>query len=1040
MYKLRQLIALAVVFSLSVLLFIGIYAQSIPNKATQSAKHGVLDLTSWDFHRQGLVSLDGEWEFYEGKLLEPADFRAGPGPDAAYLAVPGTWKGKNKEGGMSRKGYATYRLKVLVHANGDDIYGVKLRSIRMSHRLYIDGQLQGESGRPAEVKEAHAPGNTPYSAFFHTDAKEIEVIIQVSNYEFFTGGIVNSIQFGGHKDIAQLDNILIGSDMVVIFILVMFGTYHISFYFLRRQEKTYLLSGLYLFSLSAVQLLFGEKIFQRLMPGIPFDIVYKALDVSQFVSSLLSILFFCSLDNRLIPRRKLLWLTSPIVMYVAVIFVLPYSLYNEVRYAFFVYIGLVPLYILTRMIHLYLRSQRGSSERKEILLFIAAIVSLLVFLIDGSLYAENAVASDLMSKVGVICFITLMNILLAVRFKNAYEKNELLTHQLMVSNQRKDEFLMHTSHEVKTPLHGIMNITSHLLDDDEHNLSSKQKQSLWLIKDTSIKLSMLMRDLIDVSRLKQGELRLHMTVVDVRTVTQIVFDVLQFELAGKAVRLDNQVPPNVWAEADENRLRQIMYNLIHNSIKHTNQGSIVITASVSKGIVSISVEDTGTGIPRDRHSEIFGYFEQLDQVLPDDGYTGMGVGLYISRKLVERMGGQIGVEWSEAGQGTRMTFSLPSADERAPLYEGTSDSDMNADSGRIVQSRDTLDILEEHESTILIVDDEASNIYTLLNILKRYRYNVVTAFSAKEALAKIKEYPQIDLVILDVMMPGISGIELCRLLRAHHSILDLPILFATAKDTPQDIALGFRAGANDYLTKPFEAETLLARIHTLIAMKTSIQEAILSELAFHQAQIKPHFLYNALSSVISFCYTDGEKAAYLLSKLSQYLRYILDMDRHELYVSLGRELELIDAYVEIEKARFGERFDVIYYVDDNLKDISIPSLCIQPFIENAIRHGLFEKDGHGTVTLSIQEGDRYLQVSVHDDGVGIPDDLLYRIASGRSSTGGIGISNIRKRLDAIPGATVTVSSELGRGTKVVMYLPFTSTEYAAMEERGAEIV
>ncbi|BFT73793.1 ATP-binding protein [Paenibacillus sp. P36] len=1039
MHKLRQFIGIVVVFSLSVLLFIGIYSQATPNKVDQPAKHGMLDLRNWDLRQQGLTSLDGEWEFYEGKLLEPGDFHNGPRPDVTYLTVPGTWKGKDNEQGMSRKGFGTYRLKVLVQGNDDDIYGVKLRSIRMSHRLYIDGQLQGESGRPAESKAMHAPGNTPYSAFFHTDAKEIEFIIQVSNYEFFTGGIVNSIQFGSHKDIASLDNILTGSDMVAIFVLVMFGTYHISFYLLRKQEKTYLLSGLYLFSLSIVQLLFGEKIFQRLLPNIPFDIVYKALDVSQFLSSLLSILFFCSLDKRLIPRQKMMWLLSPILLYLAVIIVLPYSLYNEVRYAFFVYIGLVPLYILIRMVQLYVRSQRGGHDRKEILLFIAAIISLLIFLIDGSLYAENAVASDLLSKVGVICFITLMNILLAVRFKNAYEKNELLTHQLVVSNQLKDEFLMHTSHEVKTPLHGIMNITSYLLDDDEHNLSAKQKESLWLIKDTSIKLSMLMRDLIDVSRLKQGELRLQMGVVDVRTVTQIVFDVLQFELAGKTVRLDNQVPPDVWVEADENRLRQVMYNLIHNSIKHTYTGSITLTATVAEGIVYITVADTGTGIPKDKHTKIFEYFDQLDQRLPDDGYTGMGVGLYISRKLVERMGGRIGVDWSEVGHGTRVTFSLSKAAEKALIYEHTND-ELDGQSGRVIPRRDSLDILEEHASTIMIVDDEASNIYTLLNILKRYRYNVVTAFSAKEAMAKMKEYPQIDLVILDVMMPGVSGIELCRMLRTHHSILDLPILFATAKDTLQDIALGFRAGANDYLTKPFEAETLLARIHTLIAMKTSIQEAIMSELAFHQAQIKPHFLYNALSSVISFCYTDGEKAAYLLSKLSQYLRYILDMDRHELYVSLGRELELIDAYVEIEKARFGERFDVRYYVDDDLKDVSIPSLCIQPFIENAIRHGLFEKDGHGTVTLSIQEGDRYLQIAVQDDGVGIHDDLLYSIASGRSRTGGIGIANIRKRLDAIPGATVTVSSELGRGTKVVMYLPLTSTEFATMEERGAKIV
>ncbi|WP_326070319.1 hybrid sensor histidine kinase/response regulator [Paenibacillus alba] len=1021
-----------ILFSLFLIsLFFSLYWQMLPNHATDPAKRGVLDLTHWDFHKQGLVTLDGEWEFYEGKLLEPIDFQLGARNDVSYLPVPGTWRGKNKDGGMAGKGYGTYRLKLLVNAS-DDIYGVKLRSIRMSHRLYIDGKLEGESGNPAATEAAHRPGNTPYSAFIHPQTKEIEILIQVSNYVFFTGGIVNSIQFGWYGDIMNLNTLLMGSDLASILLLSIFGAYHLNLYFLRRREKIYLTSGLYLFSLSFVQLLFGEKIFQRMLPGIPFEIVYKALDVGEFVSSLLSILFFSSIDSRLLSKRMIMWLISPLVCYIAAIFVLPYAIYNEVRYMFFLYIAIAPLFIFGRMIYLYRKSQRGTAERRELILFIFVIISLMIYLVDSSLYAENVVTSDVLSKIGVISFITLMNILLALRFTNAYEKAEMLTHQLTVSNQLKDEFLMHTSHEIKTPLHGIMNITSYLLDDDEHNLSSKQKQNLWLIKDTSVKLSMLMHDLIDVTRLKHGQLRLNMTAVNVRAVTQIVFDVLQFELAGRAVRLDNQVRPNVWVQADESRLRQILYNLVHNAIKHTEIGEISVRSRVSNGIVNISVTDTGIGIPEDKHTKIFEYFEQVDQVLPDDGYLGMGVGLYISRQLVERMGGNIQVEWSDVGEGTRMAFTLP-YEENFPVHHALNNA--NAHREHTFDEFDSLDILEEHAYTVLIVDDEASNIHTLLNILKRHRYNVIAAFSAKEAWVKIKEHPQVDLIILDVMMPGTSGIELCRQLRSQYSILDLPILFATAKDTSQDIAMGFRAGANDYLTKPFEAETLIARIQTLIAMKTSIQEAIRHELAFHQAQIKPHFLYNALSSVISFCYTDGEKAAYLLSRLSQYLRYILDMDRNDEFVPLHQELELIEAYVEIEKARFGERFEFVCIVDEGLKNIAIPSLCIQPFVENAIRHGLFEKDGYGRVTLTIQEGDRYLQITVHDDGVGIPDDLLYRIVSTEKLNGSIGISNIRTRLNAIAGATLDVQSELGYGTKVKMYFPLAKTDQVRIIER-----
>ncbi|WP_240041210.1 ATP-binding protein [Paenibacillus ginsengarvi] len=1015
----RRLIGIGLIFAISIALFYGIYSESIPNNGPVAHK-GVLDLSGWDFDREGLVKLDGEWEFYEGKLLEPADFNQDMRREAAYFQVPGTWKGKIAGGGMDRKGFGTYRLKIIVPA-ADEVFGLKMRSVRMANRLYINGKPEGESGRPTSIAETFRAGNTPYITFFHTNTREIDIVIQVANHVFVTGGIVNSIPFGQHSDMTRMNAIQLGTDIAMILVLGMFGSYHLCLYWIGRREKTYVLSGLYLLILIVQKSLYGEKILQRMLPDLPFELAYKLLDISEFSSAVLIIIFFCSVDARLMSVRTMKRVLAPLILYIAAVLTMPYRIHISVKYLFFLYLGVAIVYMIGKMLYLYAKSRGQTSKRREQLLFIGGIVSLLVFLVDGSLYAENIVPTDLVGKIGVISFIIFMNILLAVRFSNAYEHAEKLTHQLTVSNQLKDEFLTNTSHEIKTPLHGIMNMTSHLLEDEDGNLTAKQKQNLWLVKDTATKLSMLIRDLIDVTRLKRGDLRLTQAVVDVRVAAQIVCDVLQFELAGKPVRLVNQVQSDVWVLADENRLRQVLYNLLHNAIKHTDQGTIKVMAGAEGQIVYIVVEDTGTGIPGDRRESIFEYFEPTDGPLPQDGYTGMGVGLYISRKLVERMGGNIRVAWSEPGKGTSMMFSLPAVD-RIPVYRETASA---AEERQGAVFEDALeDIVDKQGDTILIVDDEASNIHSLLNMLKRHPYNVLVAFSAHEAMGKLKQHPNVDLVILDVMMPRTSGIELCRSLRSHYSILDLPILLATAKEASQDVALGFRAGANDYVTKPFDGETLIARIQTLLAMKTSIREAIRSEHAFHQAQIKPHFLYNALSSVISFCYTDGEKAAYLLAMLSQYLRYILEMDRSTLFVPLYRELELVEAYVEIEKARFGERFDFVCQVDESVHHIEIPSLCIQPFVENAIRHGLFEKEGRGRVELAVREGERYIQVTIEDDGVGIPDDLLYRLTTGeRQNGGGIGISNIRKRLETIPGAALSVSSELGRGTIVTMYLP-----------------
>lgn len=140
-----------------------------------------------------------------------------------------------------------------------------------------------------------------------------------------------------------------------------------------------------------------------------------------------------------------------------------------------------------------------------------------------------------------------------------------------------------------------------------------------------------------------------------------------------------------------------------------------------------------------------------------------------------------------------------------------------------------------------------------------------------------------------------------------------------------------------------------------MALVNSNKEAMNNELAFLQAQIKPHFLYNAINTIVSFCYTDSERAAKLLIDFSKYLRLVFDVDHKSAAVPLEREIELIRAYVEIEKARFGGLIDVRQDIDPELLSVEIPSFCIQPLVENAIKHGLLKKDSGGTVTVSVKK-------------------------------------------------------------------------------------
>lgn len=246
---------------------------------------------------------------------------------------------------------------------------------------------------------------------------------------------------------------------------------------------------------------------------------------------------------------------------------------------------------------------------------------------------------------------------------------------------------------------------------------------------------------------------------------------------------------------------------------------------------------------------------------------------------------------------------------------------------------------EKKEATILLVDDEPTNQYVMMRLLATEPYQIVAVSDGHEALEALEKQRHWDMVILDVMLPKMSGYEVCQRLREKYSASELPVLMVTARGQKEDLLAGFAAGANDYITKPVEALELRARVKTLLQMKRSVSDSIEAEMAFLRSQIKPHFLFNALTAILTVSQDDMKKAQDLLLDFSTYLRHSFDFEQHENLIPIQRELELVEAYLRIEQIRFGERLDIIYKVEDDLLG-NIPPMTIQPIVENAIRHGV----------------------------------------------------------------------------------------------------
>ncbi|MFC5407000.1 ATP-binding protein [Cohnella soli] len=1012
---------------ISFVLVIWFYDFMVPNRSAPQARAGVLDLSEWDFGKRGFINLDGEWTYYPNRLLTPDEFRSGGEGDVRTITarIPNAWFGGSSPDEASRTPYGTYRLTVKLKENGGS-YGIRTNNINRSHRLYVNGVMIGSGGNPSDIPREYRAENKPYTTFFRAEGRELDIVLQVASDIPERIGGFEELQLGSQADLLRKDELFFAVEFLGLFILLLFGGYHLSIYVMRSKDKAYLCSSLYYLTFLVFIAMDGDKLLLQLVPGFSYDWARKLNYIGGFSNFAMLGIFLHYLDGKLLSRKMLSVLVAPIAVYIASVAVLPYSMYSVLGQLPWDYALLLLMIYLYRAARLFAK-QDGQLDRKETALLCGVLVSTVSISLVGIFYSMGWVETDLGRRVAFLAAIAFMNTLLAFRLTRATDKTEQLTEQLILRDRLKDEFLANTSHELKTPLHGIQNMASYLLDGKAGDLTDKQRSELSLIQDTSTKLSALVNDLVDVVRMKHGDLRLAETVLDLRVAVQTAFQVLEFELTGKDVQWENRIPLGTFVRADENRVRQVLYNLIHNAIKHTKKGWIWVGATVADGQAVVWVEDTGIGIPQESQEAVFGYFEQAERALPQDGYTGMGLGLYISRQLVERMGGSIYVERSEPGQGTRMTFTLP-ADDTGDWI--TAEGEVAAAVESTPKNFSTeLDIVDQmREYTVLVVDDEASNVRILLNLLGD-EYNVLTALSAKEALRKLETHSRIDLIIMDVMMPEMSGIDLCRKVRESRSVLELPVLFATVKDSLYDIELCFGAGGNDFIAKPFDPKTLAARVRTLLSMKTSMDLAVKNEMAFLQAQIKPHFLYNAISSIVSFCYTDGEKAAYLLSMLSRYLRIVFERDQTTLFVTLRMELELIKAYVEIEKARFGTRLAYKLQTDPGLDTAVIPSLILQPFVENAIRHGLFEKEGNGTVTLTVSDGNGYIRFDIEDDGVGMADDTLYRLRAGdRPEGAGIGATNVRRRLATIPGASIAIDSALERGTRVTIYLPKRETE------------
>jgi len=1005
---------------LTAIRLVWITLQATPHNQPKAVQ-GVLDLRGWDFKKTGPLKLNGEWEFYPGRLIMANPQGAAP-PEPAerqYIQVPHNWTTAQSTG--SAFGYGSYRLRILVDPIQDQTFGIRMQGIPVSSEIFIDGGLKGKAGQPGGGKEQYEPDAVLYTASFSTDKSEIDVVVHVANFHNIReGGIVLPLLFGDLNAVNGHSLFSIGMQLLLCAILSIHIVYACIIYAIGTREPVLLHFAMINLCTIVLTLLADDKLM----------LTWVSTSYGEFIRlvylSMLGInLFLVRFAGGLMPAPRLsiavrlFTLLCGVLMFLAL--VVPYE--YILQYSFLYYpVGLfAPLLVAWRF---FRAVAEGKDEDGTIYLLIGstavAINVIWSYIKSADLFELYFYPIDL-----IVAFLAFASFWFKRYFRTA-EQSKKLAHKLRLADKQKDDFLANTSHELRNPLHGMLSIAQSVLDSGEHALDDKNRRDLELLITVGRRMSFMLGDLLDLTRLRERGIVLNKTNVTVQSLVTGVIDMLQFMTDGKPVKFVNLISrtfPRV--NADENRLLQIVFNLLHNAAKFTNEGTVTIAAVVRDGNAYISIEDTGIGMDAETIQRIFEPYEQGSTGVGAVG--GIGLGLSIARQLVELHGGTLEAR-SAPGQGSTFTFAIPlAADDSDAGEHGVEGSYVwpllataTADGGTVDQADET--VRPESSLTerlkILAVDDDPLNLNILTNMLSADGYEVRTATSGREALVMLDEQ-LCDLVISDVMMPQMSGYELARTIRERFSISEIPILLLTARSRAEDIRAGFQSGANDYVTKPVEAVELRSRVKALTDLKASVRDRLRLEAAWLQAQIQPHFLFNTLNSIAALSEVDTTRMQRLLDAFGNYLKTSFHFANAQTLVPIQHELDLVRSYMFIEKERFGDRLDVVWEMDADMQ-CRVPPLSIQPLVENAVRHGVCQRIRGGTVRITIVEEEACVHITVADDGPGMNEDKLRSLLDNDwfDWKRGIGLLNTDRRLKQLFGQGLHITSVPNEGTTV----------------------
>ncbi|MBE6185041.1 response regulator [Heyndrickxia ginsengihumi] len=422
------------------------------------------------------------------------------------------------------------------------------------------------------------------------------------------------------------------------------------------------------------------------------------------------------------------------------------------------------------------------------------------------------------------------------------EELEEKAEQLLQSSQYKSEFLANMSHELRTPLNSILLLSEMLSEDTTGgNLTEEQKEFARVIHSSGSDLLSLINDILDLTKVEAGKMEIVVDEMNVHELPVYVGGHFAYLAEQKGIELNVEVDQAALPKicfTDEQRMKQIIKNLLSNAIKFTEKGSVTFKLDKAdekaveqyvrtEGVdywLEVQVSDTGIGIPKKKQEIIFEAFQQGDGATGRK-YGGTGLGLSICRQFARLLGGWIKLD-SELGKGSTFTLYVPSLPNgliaSEEMFTSQQDDEIAITLEQLEECNDELEFIEEdtfRQKTAIICDDDYRNIFALKNALSKEGMNILTAQNGMECIELLNQHKEVDIVLMDIMMPEMDGYETMRQIRMKDEFNDLPIIALTAKAMKGDRQKCLEAGATDYISKPLKMGQLLSVMRVWLTKK-----------------------------------------------------------------------------------------------------------------------------------------------------------------------------------------------------------------------------